>query len=62
MGVNTNSRQKEKESDDEVYVDDGFISSFFVRATGKLGVDIGGNGSQEETRLEDQDELENGDT
>ncbi|XP_057524110.1 O-fucosyltransferase 27-like isoform X2 [Amaranthus tricolor] len=61
MGVSTNLRRKEKETDDEVYVDDGFISSFFVRATGKLGVDIGGNGSQEETRLEDQDELENGD-
>ncbi|XP_021739375.1 uncharacterized protein At1g04910-like isoform X2 [Chenopodium quinoa] len=59
MGVNVNSRLKEKESDDEVYVDDGFISSFFFgHGSENQGASNGVNASREETHLEDQEELE----
>ncbi|XP_021736867.1 uncharacterized protein At1g04910-like isoform X3 [Chenopodium quinoa] len=59
MGVNVNSRLKEKESDDEVYVDDGFISSFFFgHGSENQGANNGVNASREEAHLEDQEELE----
>lgn len=62
MGDNIKLRLKEKESDDEVYVDDGFTSSFFFgRGVENQGVSNGGNASREETHLEDQEELEGGD-
>lgn len=61
MGANINSRQKEKENDDEIYMDDGFISAFFFgRGTENHGAGNIGNGNREETLLEDQDELEGG--
>ncbi|XP_057522063.1 O-fucosyltransferase 27-like isoform X1 [Amaranthus tricolor] len=60
MGIDQNSRQKEKESDGEVYSDDGFISSFFFgRGMDNQGASNGGNGSREESQFEDQ-EIENG--
>lgn len=72
MSINVKSRLKEKESDDEINIDDGFISSFFFgRGSENQGksnggnasreeTSNGGNASREETRLEDQEELEGG--
>ncbi|XP_056692439.1 O-fucosyltransferase 27 isoform X2 [Spinacia oleracea] len=58
MGVNVNSKLKEKESDD-LDVDDGFISSFFF-GRGMENQGAGNNAGKEETHLDDQEELEGG--
>ncbi|KAL2896065.1 O-fucosyltransferase 27 [Bienertia sinuspersici] len=61
MDNTVKSRLKEKEAEDDVYVDDGFISSiFFGRSTENQGSSNGGNAGREEAHLEDQEEVENG--
>uniref|UniRef100_A0A7C9EHV2 O-fucosyltransferase family protein n=1 Tax=Opuntia streptacantha TaxID=393608 RepID=A0A7C9EHV2_OPUST len=62
MGVSLNSRQKEKENDEDIYVDDAWIPAFFFgRSMENQGTSNGGSATREETPLDDQEELEGGD-
>lgn len=62
MSISPSSRQKEKENDEDIYIDETWIPPFFFgRNADNQGTSNGRSTSREETPLDDQEEPEGGD-